>query len=121
MEDEAAKVMKKMANRDATLRAMALRIFIPVIAMVMLLWIVHSGFNVATETQRDSSTNSSNWGFQVGVVTLLFGFLFLALGIPILVNLFIKLSEQLQKQEETGIYHGGNTHKPFPRVDVSRF
>lgn len=111
MEDEAAKVMKKMAHRDTTLRAMGLRLLAPVIAMVLLLWIIHSGFEVAIETQRDIATtaDSSNWSFHFGVITLLFGFLFLALGIPILVNLFLKLSQQLQKQEETGIYQGIST------------
>lgn len=110
MEDEAAKVMKKMAHRDATLRATGLRLLAPVIAMVLLLCIIHSGFEVATETHRDTTATaeSSNWGFHVGVITLLFGFLFIALGIPILVNLFLKLSEQLQKQEETGNYQGNN-------------
>lgn len=108
MEDEAAKVTKKMAHRDATLRATALRLLAPIVAMVMLLWVVHSGFEVASETQRDTlaTAGSGSWGFHVGLVTLLFGFTFIALGIPILVNLFLKLSEQMQRQEETGIYPG---------------
>ncbi|XP_060667566.1 uncharacterized protein LOC107426573 isoform X1 [Ziziphus jujuba] len=121
MEDEAVKVVKKMANRDATLHATGLRIFTPVIAMVILLWIIYSGFEVATETQIDSNANSSTWGFHVGVITLLFGCLFLALGIPILINLFIKLSEQLQKQEETGIYQGADEKKSRSTVIIRIF
>jgi len=67
----------------------------------------------AAETQRytDDEEGCSQWAFHVGVVTMFFGFLFLALGIPILADLFLKLSERLHQQEEQNGTHPGSNMK----------
>lgn len=111
MDDEEAMVKtRKMTRRDtATVRPIALRITGSLITMVLLLWTIHSGYEIATETQRHTDLEYSQWAFHVGVVTMFFGFSFLALGISVLLDLFLKLSQQLQKrEEEDGIHQGSN-------------
>ncbi|PON99906.1 hypothetical protein TorRG33x02_043240 [Trema orientale] len=105
MDHEAAAKVKK-ANRDAMIfRITPIRVVVSLLAISMIFWIIHLGFGVATEVEAESSRR--NWGFHIGMVTLLFGILFVALGLPVMITLFLKLSEQLQRHEETGIYTGG--------------
>ena len=113
MEDEVARAeVKKMIRRDtAAVRAIALRIIGALITMVLLIWTICSGVEIATEAQRYIDYEYSQWAFHVGVVTMFFGFLFLALGIPILAGLFLKLSEQMQQQEEENGTHQGRNLK----------
>lgn len=47
---------------------------------------------------------------------MLFGFLLLSLGLPIIADLFLRLSEELQRPEETDIHQGSNLEV---KVDVS--
>ena len=113
MEDEVAGAeVKKMIRRDtAAVRAIALRIIGSLITTVLLLWTICSGVEIATKTRRYIDYEYSQWAFHVGVVTMFFGFLFLALGIPILAGLFLKLSEQMQQQEEENGAHQGRNLK----------
>ena len=102
----------KMIRRDtAAVCAIALQITGSLITMVLLLWTIHSGVEIATETEAYMDYKYSQWAFHVGVVTMFFGFLFLALGIPILAELFLKLTEQLQQQEEENGTHQGSNLK----------
>lgn len=113
MDDEAAAKAKRATN-IMTLRVTPIRILVSLLAVFLLLWIICLGFGVATEAETE--TGSSNWGFLVGLVTLLFGIVFVILGLPILTNLFLKLSQQLQKHDETGIYPGIRKTKFFSLV-----
>lgn len=113
MDDAAARTnARKMIGRGTTaLLAVALHVAGFLVIMAVLLWTIRSGFEVAAGTQRytDDEEGCSQWAFHVGVVTIFFGFLFLALGIPILAYLFLKLSERLQQQEkQNGIHPGSN-------------
>ncbi|XP_050262521.1 uncharacterized protein LOC126706975 isoform X2 [Quercus robur] len=109
MDDEVLRVevkkMKTIRRDTAAVCAIALRITGSLINMVLLLWTIHSGIEIATETEAYMDYEYSQWAFHVGVVTMFFGFLFLALGIPILADLFLKLTEQLQQQEEENGTH----------------
>lgn len=100
-------MMEKKVHRrdDMILHTISVFISLYLISMLILLLIVHCGFKVATEA-GDEDINSS-WSFHVGVVTMLFGLVFVALGIPILVNLFLSLSEQIQNKDRTQIHQGG--------------
>lgn len=115
MDDEAVstKVRKMIRRGAAALRAVALHVAGFLVIMAILLWTIRSGFEAATETQRytDDEEGCSQWAFHVGVVTMFFGFLFLALGIPILADLFLKLSERLHQQEEQNGTHPGSNMK----------
>lgn len=111
MDDDAAAKVKKM-NRDAMIfHVTPTRIVVSVLTIFLIFWIIHLGFGVASGVEAQSSRR--NWGFQIGVVTLLFGILFVALGLPLLINLLLKLSEQLHRHEETGIYTGIKTKADF--------
>ncbi|XP_030942856.1 uncharacterized protein LOC115967843 isoform X4 [Quercus lobata] len=99
------KKMKTIRRDTAAVCAIALRITGSLINMVLLLWTIHSGIEIATETEAYMDYEYSQWAFHVGVVTMFFGFLILALGIPILADLFLKLTEQLQQQEEENGTH----------------
>ena len=115
MDDEVpraeVKKMKTIRRDTAAVCAIALRITGSLITMVLLLWTIHSGIEIATETEAYMDYEYSKWAFHVGVVTMFFGFLFLALGIPILADLFLKLTEQLQQQEEENGTHQGSNLK----------
>ncbi|XP_024017986.1 uncharacterized protein LOC21387981 isoform X1 [Morus notabilis] len=113
MDDEAAVKVKKVTN-TIIFQATPIRVSVSLLAIFLLMWIIRTGFGVVTEAEME--TRSSNWGFHFGVVTLLFGILFVALGLPILTNLFLKLSEQLQKHDETSIYPGGGEMKPIHTI-----
>lgn len=103
MDDEAAVKVKKVTN-TIIFQETPTRVSVSLLAIFLFMWIIRTGFGVVTEAEMEN--RSSNWGFHFGVVTLLFGVLFVALGLPILTNLFLKLSEQLQKHDETSIYPG---------------
>ncbi|KAM4089214.1 hypothetical protein ACB094_07G132700 [Castanea mollissima] len=109
MDDEVLRVevkKMKMNRRDtAAVCAIALRITGSLITMVLLLWTIRSGVEIATETEAYMDYKYSQWAFHVGVVTMFFGFVFLALGIPILADLILKLTEQLGQQEEENGTH----------------
>jgi len=115
MDDEAAStdVRKMIRRRAAAVCAVALHVAGLLVIMAILLWTIRSRFEAAAETQRytDDEEGCSQWAFHVGVVTMFFGFLFLALGIPILADLFLKLSERLHQQEEQNGTHPGSNMK----------
>ncbi|GAV73362.1 hypothetical protein CFOL_v3_16848 [Cephalotus follicularis] len=97
--DAWAKV-RKMNRRDgATIRTILLRITGTIITMVILLCSIHSGFKMAAEARKN--TNYVSWAFHLGVATMFFGSLLMILGLPILADLFLNLTDQMH--EETGI------------------
>ncbi|KAJ9132791.1 hypothetical protein P3X46_033625 [Hevea brasiliensis] len=85
MDDEAAsantKVRKMNHRRAATVHTITLQITGSLVTMVMLLWAIRSGFKLAINSSR--YTGCTDWAFHIGVLTMLLGFLFLILGIPI--------------------------------------
>lgn len=101
MDNEGAKgIGKKMYHRDPTSMIGAwLRILVLVL---IFLWTMRSGFELATEPRKFAAFAA--WSFQIGtsmafhigVVTMLFGFLALILGLPILADLGLNLLDQLQ-------------------------
>ncbi|KAF4375279.1 hypothetical protein G4B88_021945 [Cannabis sativa] len=101
--DEKEDVTVKKIDQDVTIfRLTPIRIAVSLLSVFLLFCIIRLGFQVATGVEPESSRK--NWGFRIGVVTLIVGVLFVALGLPILINLFLKMSEQLQRHEVSGIY-----------------
>ncbi|KAK4835259.1 hypothetical protein QYF36_007576 [Acer negundo] len=106
MDDVAAKALaRKMNHREyASTLAILLRILLPVF---IFLWIMHSGFELATEPRKFAAFAA--WTFQIGtplafhigVVTMLFGFLALILGLPLLADLCLNLLDQVQADTST--------------------
>ncbi|TXG64659.1 hypothetical protein EZV62_011653 [Acer yangbiense] len=101
MDDEAAKALaRKMNHREyASTLAILLRILLPVF---IFLWIMHSGFELATEPRKFAAFAAwtcqigTSLAFHIGVVTMLFGFLALILGLPLLADLCLNLLDQVQ-------------------------
>ncbi|KAK2446799.1 hypothetical protein P8452_24173 [Trifolium repens] len=86
-------------------RSTSLRIIGALIAVAMLLWTIRSGYQNATEPQHQLY---GQWISHVGVLIMLFGFLLLAIGLPIIADLFLGLSEELQCPEETDLHRSIN-------------
>ncbi|KAF4375422.1 hypothetical protein CsatB_015498 [Cannabis sativa] len=115
--DEKEDVTVKKIDQDVTIfRLTPIRIAVSLLSVFLLFCIIRLGFQVATGVEPESSRK--NWGFRIGVVTLIVGVLFVALGLPILINLFLKMSEQLQRHEVSGIYTDGEEMKPLRTIII---
>ncbi|XP_034229086.1 uncharacterized protein LOC117638099 isoform X2 [Prunus dulcis] len=106
MEEEAIRVLGWKVGRDfTTLCATMFPVLASLIMVVLFLWTIWSECEAAEKASINSGY--SNWGFCIGVLTLVLGFLFLAAGFPLLADLVIKLLEQLQNHEESRKHQGG--------------
>lgn len=104
MEEEGIRAFRWMPSGDAkTLCAQMFSVLTSLVMVVLFLWTIWSESGVADTP--GIKWESNNWAFCVGVLTIVLGFLFLAAGLPLLANLAMKLSEQLQKKQ-------GETRKP---------
>lgn len=103
------KVRKMIQRGSATLRVVAFHVAGFLIITAILLGMIRLRFGAAVETQiyTDDEEGFSQWAVYIGVGTIFLGFLFLALGIPILAYLYLTLSERLQHQEEQNGTHPG--------------
>ncbi|KAK2665447.1 hypothetical protein Ddye_004021 [Dipteronia dyeriana] len=101
MDDEAAKALARKVNHReyASTLVILLRILLPVF---IFLWIMHSGFELVTEPRKFPAFAAwtfhigTSLAFHIGVVTMLFGFLALILGLPLLADLCLNLLHQVQ-------------------------
>lgn len=74
------------------------RLAATVITMFMLLWAIFTGFRLVTEpTRRDG--RYSGLAFSIGVVAIVFGFVYFIIGLAILADLVLNISDELQKNE----------------------
>lgn len=94
MRDEAkmARLKRGAGESDTATYATIFKIAVSLIMILMLLWTIYIGFLFATIPARNTSYNS--WVFFIGVVTMLFGSLLLILGLLILADLLLSLSNQ---------------------------
>ncbi|WCJ40892.1 hypothetical protein M5689_021791 [Euphorbia peplus] len=102
MDDAAEEMMRaKKINphRSTTINGVIGRIFVSLLTMLLLIWAIRSGFQLATHPAT-THVKHANWAFRVGVLTMLLGFMFLLLGIPILADLVLNLSHLLQEDAE---------------------
>ena len=81
-------------------RATTLRVIGALIVMAMLIWSICYGYQ-ALGPQRHPLDQWISW---VGALIMISGFLLLALGIPVIAGLFLRLLEELQYQKENGIH-----------------
>ncbi|XVF00993.1 hypothetical protein REPUB_Repub04eG0050000 [Reevesia pubescens] len=103
MEEEKFRTrMKKTKHRYAIATHASLRITGYMVTMVLLLWTICCGFQLTMEPWRYKAVATR--AFHVGVTTMLFGLLFLIVGLSILADLFFNISEQLP--ELSGMSHG---------------
>ncbi|XP_018507820.2 uncharacterized protein LOC103966939 isoform X2 [Pyrus x bretschneideri] len=101
MEEEGTRALGLKVSRDAkTLYATLFPVLTSLLMVVLFLWTITSESGPADRPWMKRESN--NRAFCVGLLTIVLGFLFLVAGLPLLVDLVIKFSEQLQrKQEET--------------------
>ncbi|KAB2603242.1 hypothetical protein D8674_004247 [Pyrus ussuriensis x Pyrus communis] len=101
MEEEGTRALGLKVSRDAkTLYATLFPVLTSLLMVVLFLWTITSESGPADRPWM--KRESYNRAFCVGLLTIVLGFLFLVAGLPLLVDLVIKFSEQLQrKQEET--------------------
>ncbi|KAL5189335.1 hypothetical protein HKD37_04G009059 [Glycine soja] len=97
--------MRKMfSNTTSGARATTLRVIGALIAMPMLIWSTCYGHQATRGPQRHPLDQWISW---VGALIMISGFLLLALGIPVIAGLFLRLLEELQYQKENGIHQSG--------------
>lgn len=117
MEEEAIRVLGWKVGRDfTTLCATMFPVLASLIMVVLFLWTIWSEYEAVEKAGINSGYN--NWGFCIGVLTLVLGFLFLAAGLPLLADLVMKLLEQLQNQEESRKHQG---IKLITRTKIQKF
>jgi hypothetical protein len=75
------------------------------IVVAILLWTIRSGYQNVTEPPHQLYGQRIS---HVGVLLMLFGFLLLAIGLPIIADLFLGLSEEIQFLEETDLHQNIN-------------
>lgn len=80
--------------------------------MALLLWTIRYGYEAATASRRP--TLYSQWISRIGALIMLFGFLLMAVGFPMIADLFLRLSEELQYPEESDIQQSDN-----PKAHIS--
>ncbi|CAL1384862.1 unnamed protein product [Linum trigynum] len=102
-DDEAA---KGRPRNNAFVLSTLFRITGSLVTMAVLLFAIRTGFELARGSSRRYATYA-DWAFHIGVLTMVLGILFLVVGLPILADLFMNLSEQMQK--EAGIQKGTET------------
>ncbi|ESW07910.1 hypothetical protein PHAVU_009G002800 [Phaseolus vulgaris] len=83
-------------------RATTLHVTVALIAMALLLWTIHYGYQTTTALQKHPL--HTQWISCVGALIMISGFLLLALGFPIVADLFLRLLEELQYPKETDIH-----------------
>ncbi|EOX97855.1 Uncharacterized protein TCM_006778 [Theobroma cacao] len=106
MDDDKVRTrMKKMKRRYVTATPALLRAIGFLVTMALLLWTICWGFQLTMEPWRYTAVAAR--AFHVGVTTMVFGFLFLVLGLSILAGMFMDISEQLPKL--SGIHQGQET------------
>ncbi|CAN6686107.1 unnamed protein product [Malus baccata var. baccata] len=99
MEEQGIRAFGWKPSGDAkTLCATLFSVLTSLVMVLLFLWTIWSESGVADTPGIKRESN--NWAFCVGVLTIVLGFLFLAAGLPLLANLVMKLSEQLQKRQE---------------------
>ncbi|GKV24099.1 hypothetical protein SLEP1_g33753 [Rubroshorea leprosula] len=89
---------RAMKRREAV-PALSLRMTGSLVTMALLLWIIRCGFRLAAEPWR--FTDYAVRSYHIGVTTMFFGLLFLIVGLTILADLFLNISEQLQEPQGT--------------------
>ncbi|GKV21043.1 hypothetical protein SLEP1_g31071 [Rubroshorea leprosula] len=95
MDDEISRVKAKKMKRKKSIPALSLRMAGSLVTMMVLLWSIRCGFRLAMEPSRYTAYAARS--FHIGVTTMSFGFLFLIVGLSILADLFLNISEQLQE------------------------
>jgi len=102
------KMRKMFSNTTSSgARATTLRVIGALIVMAMLIWSICYGYQ-ALGPQRHPLDQWISW---VGALIMISGFLLLALGIPIIADLFFRLLEELQYRKENDIYHSSKLEK----------
>ncbi|KAJ1386320.1 hypothetical protein SESBI_40901 [Sesbania bispinosa] len=105
--------MRKMFSDDTTAcaRSTSLRVIMALTAMALLSWTICYGYEAATEPRRRPLYGP--WISGVGALIMLIGFLLLAMGLPIIADLILRLSEELQCPQETHLHQSSNLKVKF--------
>ncbi|XWS54999.1 hypothetical protein CRYUN_Cryun10bG0137200 [Craigia yunnanensis] len=103
--------MKKTKRKYATATPAFLRITGSVVTMVLLFWTISCGFHLTMEPWRYTAVAAR--AFHVGVTTMVFGFFFLIVGLSILADLVLNISEQLP---ELSVMHQGQETKTISKA-----
>ncbi|KDP27638.1 hypothetical protein JCGZ_19643 [Jatropha curcas] len=91
--------MDGLAERETkTISKVIAGIFLTLITLIILWWAIHTGYRLATEHQRHDKyhllTNS------IGVITIIFGLIYIIIGLGIIAKLGLELFDQLQQGEK---------------------
>lgn len=104
MDDEVAKAERRGCKDTA-------RVIGFVVSLLMLIWLVHMGYRLTTET-RDIGSGDAEGGYVAlvfGVVTVVFGLIYFIIGLTIVVELAMELIAWLKQEDTRTINRGNNT------------
>ncbi|XVE67062.1 hypothetical protein DITRI_Ditri08aG0130100 [Diplodiscus trichospermus] len=106
MEDDKLRTRIKVKRRYAAATMAG-----SLVTMALLIWTITCGFHLTMEPWRYTAVAART--FHIGVTTMVFGFLFLTIGLAILADLFFNISEQLP---ELSVMNQGRETRTIPRV-----
>lgn len=99
--------MNNEAAREMTICEAVVGILVNVITVFILLRAIYTGFRLATEPRGDSRYHFLT--FAIGLVTIVFGFIYFIIGLAMILELALDLSSQLQQKENMGGTHKGRS------------
>ena len=89
------------AGEKKTTPTIMVRIFVTLFTILVLAWATCTGFRLATEPRREGKYYPL--AFPIGVVTILFGLVYIIIGLSIIGDLVIYLIVQSLLRERKGI------------------
>ena len=96
--------MNNEAARYVTIHKAIVGIPVIVITVFMLLWAIYTGFRLAMEPRGKYHLHCKYHflTFSIGVITVVYGFLYFTIGLAKMLELAVDLSSRLQQKEEKG-------------------
>lgn len=88
------------AEAETTICEAFVGILVSVITVFLLLWAIYTGFRLATEPRGHSRYHFLT--FSIGLVTIVFGFIYSIIGVAFILELVLDLSILLQQKESMG-------------------
>ncbi|EEF49503.1 conserved hypothetical protein [Ricinus communis] len=86
-------------------------IFVTVITAIVLWWAIYTGVRLATEPKKDGKYHLLTT--SIGVVTIIFGLIYFIIGLGIIAELGLDLSDQLQQKDNKWNWHPSRLKRLF--------
>lgn len=115
MEGDAAVEERKSACTDVA------RLILSILIMLVLVWVVHTGYRLATEAREENGSHGSEYNYVVvtfGVVTVVFGLIYFIVGLTIVAELGVDLSTWVQTRDMETTHDQGKEQKTICQLII---